>query len=238
VLVKSLEERKALELVPRLDVPIKVIIYLGTCIGACLASWSTARPERKREAGWSSPGMTFDLERANKKRRLGLNPTIPGAVAQGGPTVLDTRRRFRYYIPPDPEDLRNSKATKADDAEIPVHLWNDRLAYLVGALRLSEAQKRRLGFLGRCTHRYWIRRVREAWWTWWRENKSLLHLVEPKYWREIGRRGMAAVNYASLSSFWDWIWGPRLSSGVGSKSTNQKWPWVWPPVGWAPSPRR
>jgi hypothetical protein len=198
-------------------VPIKVIIYLGTCIGACLASWSTARLEGKREADTSAPGATNDLERGNKKRRLGLNPTLPGAVAPGGlagdprrPTTLDTRRHFRYYIPPVPEDLQNSKATKGDDAEIPVHLWNNCLAYLVGAVRLSEEQERRLGFLWRCTHHYWIRCVRESWWTWWRENKSLLGLVEPKHWWEIGRRGMAAVNYASLSSFWDWDWGSAV----------------------------
>jgi hypothetical protein len=113
VLVEALEERKASELVPRVDVPIKVIVYLGTCIGACLASWSTARPERKQEADLSVAGATHDLEQGNKKRRLGLNPSLPGAVAPGGlvgdprrPTVLATRRRFRYYVQSVPEHLQ------------------------------------------------------------------------------------------------------------------------------------
>jgi hypothetical protein len=133
VLVKSLEERKALELFPRLDVPIKVIVYMGTCIGACLASWPTTRPERKREAGSFAPGATDFLERANKKRGLGLSPTIPGAVAPGGlagdprqPAALDTRRHFRYYIPPDPEDLKKSKAITFGMTNWPT--WSARCA--------------------------------------------------------------------------------------------------------------
>jgi hypothetical protein len=152
------------------------------------------------------------------------------------PTTLGTREHFRYYVPPDLVDLRISKATKLDDAEIPVHLWDDQLVYMLGTVHLSEEQNWWLGFLCRCFYRYWIRQVHHSWWKWWYENKSLLRLIKPKHWREIDRRGMATVNHASLSTIWDWNWGPRSACGIGGESINWRWLWVWPLVGWAPSP--
>ena len=101
---------------------------------------------------------------------------------------------------------RNLKATKADDAAIPYHLWNDRILmrYDFGtALELKRAidalDKIRCGAL-----RYWKRTVAHDFWRWWLHHKRTM---DTKSQAASIEAGLCALRHSSLASWWDWDQG-------------------------------
>ena len=134
---------------------------------------------------------------------------------------------------PDPDEEceaePTAKATKSDDAEVPVKLWNDRVVEKLEEhwrdddrrtmikLNLTPKSEDRVRFdkfsdnLRNLAVRFWRKKVRKDFGIWYE-----LH-GKPDDDKEIWKAGMKAVKRAWWCTFWDW---PRGSSIFF---------WRWPP---------
>ncbi|KAL7570893.1 hypothetical protein ACA910_018953 [Epithemia clementina (nom. ined.)] len=100
------------------------------------------------------------------------------------------------------------KATKADDAEIPSHFWDERILVRGPLGRLSlEKFSFVVERLRKWLHRIWIRRVRTDFWGWWRWESSLRKVTGRDSHRPSLEAGLATLHHAELSSWWDWDQG-------------------------------
>ena len=121
------------------------------------------------------------------------------------------------------------KAVKTDDAKVPVHLWNDRIAN-----KLTEHQARsrssadpppkawdysnpkgravldQLGdaLRGGLLH-YWHRKLRTDFDVWFRHNATSELIGERKS-REVLKAGIASLRTAAKASWWDWDAGSAI----------------------------
>jgi len=105
------------------------------------------------------------------------------------------------------------KLAKEDGAEVPVFIWNDRVASALrasGAGGLEERHLRALGLLRRAAHRWWVKAIVSSWWAYWRSFKGRIRGAEPAHWREVGLAGALAVGHAAQSDFWDWLNGSGI----------------------------
>ena len=66
------------------------------------------------------------------------------------------------------EEDRNLKATKSDDAEIPYHLWNDRILSKFKPQAFSDVQEmiKALDSIRKGALRYWKRNIASDFWSW------------------------------------------------------------------------
>lgn len=209
-LVKKRGQEDLLRLETALRTPFKTIIFLGQALCRHVRDWPHSGrkgADKRRAREW-----TAEFQESATKRHKG---TQLGVVwyedTQGGrkgdprcPTWLDTKERYKYYVPPAVVDLSNVKAVKSDDADVPVYLWNDRLAYLLGQEHLTDFQVGKLAVLRRVVHRYWVRLVRRSWWDWWRAHGESVRVHQPEHYARIREAGVEAVEYAENSSFWKW----------------------------------
>ena len=122
-----------------------------------------------------------------------------------------------------------AKAVKDDDAKVPVHLWNDRIA---SKLTAHQARSRSLGGpppkawdyskpeerevldkLGETLRRgllhYWHRKLRTEFDVWFRESATSELIGERKS-RAVLKAGIAALRTASKASWWDWDAGSAI----------------------------
>jgi hypothetical protein len=98
---------------------------------------------------------------------------------------------------------RIQKATKDDDAEVPVHLWNDRI------LRLEWLGKRSscicaIEIMRKRMLAKWKSIVKNDWWNWWGKYKARCKEKGQEPSRKIGIAGAIAVGHAMEASWWDW----------------------------------
>ncbi|GKY95914.1 hypothetical protein MPSEU_000552000 [Mayamaea pseudoterrestris] len=100
---------------------------------------------------------------------------------------------------------RDAKATKADDAEVPRWLWNERLHLLdKGA---SEEEVKRIDqvlerFRGRL-HARWVRNLSRSFWRWVCVERTAGRFVP----RQAISAGLAAIGHALKSDWWEWKGG-------------------------------
>ena len=97
------------------------------------------------------------------------------------------------------EEDRNKKATKGDDAEVPIKLWDDRVR--AGLPYVLEDSKYTKGATGLRTLllKIWRRQVARSFWKW--------ILTEEVPADERGKNietGLIAISYAVKASWWDW----------------------------------
>jgi hypothetical protein len=123
--------------------------------------------------------------------------------------------RFRNYKPPSQPGA--AKAAKADDAAVPVYLWNDRVAFICGRRHLTAAELNAANVIRNAMHRRWVRSVSNSWWLWWGKWKGDIVQAEPLHWHHILAAGAEAVKHAGSSDFWTW----KRGSGPFF--------WRWPP---------
>ena len=133
----------------------------------------------------------------------------------------------------------SDKATKANDAEVPVHLWNERILEAVldacssmeketGAktgwdLASADGRKALLNLLlalRKGALWYWKRKLLRDFHQWWVKQKNRIATTEQ---REVHWAGRMAIERASYSSWWEWTKGPPSSSGDGQHTT-RRWP--------------
>ena len=148
---------------------------------------------------------TGDRNRPNLKKTSSSNKEKPGMKEWDEPSTLDDMDPSLIVELSDEikDEDRNLKATKADDAEIPYHLWNDRILAKFGVQSFTDTQRKikALASIRKGALIYWKRKVANDFWTWWRLHKKQLDGQEQKASLDAG---LSAMQHVSLSSWWDW----------------------------------
>ena len=101
--------------------------------------------------------------------------------------------------------IHNLKAARADDAEVPKWMWNDRIDNLLkGRVERTILDKALEIIREKFGHRIWVRRVVESFWSWRRgDSKHALEIASLE-------GGMDAMRQATCSSWWEWDQGSRI----------------------------
>ena len=129
----------------------------------------------------------------------------PGMIERGDPSALEDMDPS--MVVELTEEIRNEdrnlKATKSDDAEIPYHLWNDRILDRLEISTFEDVQRglQALDVIRQGALRYWRRLVSNDFWTWWRLHKKQMDANEQ---RASLDAGLCALQHVAKASWWDW----------------------------------
>jgi len=116
------------------------------------------------------------------------------------------------------EKARAATSAKADDAEVPVYLWNDRITKAFPAL--EDEEKVALGALDIIragTLGFWRRKVARDFRAWWKLELAEAKKMGKKADLRSLRKGTEALRYAAGASWWGWEAG------------SAPFFWRWPP---------
>ena len=140
----------------------------------------------------TSDTMPID-QRNTKCARIGPHPFEGNtATSKFGPKAPDV-------------DNHNLKAARADDADVPKWIWNDRIdAYLKGRVERGALDSALEVIREKLAHQWWVRSLVSSFWRW--RMGSSKHALENASLE--GR--MEAIRRAMLSSWWEWDQGSRL----------------------------
>eukprot|EP00978_Attheya_sp_CCMP212_P022756 scaffold68366_cov53-Attheya_sp.AAC.1 len=125
------------------------------------------------------------------------------------PKVVHNRTKDWYNEESNVEDdAKEKKATKSDDAAVPIELWNDRIVEKVFGIGVSEERKKTitksLDSIRKFGLYFWRRKVARDFRAWWikyaAEERS--HNREPR--RELLDAGIESLRYAAGASWWQW----------------------------------
>ena len=99
------------------------------------------------------------------------------------------------------------KATKADDAEVPFFLWNDRISN-EKSFEFCELPDTKiaehLDSIRKGALRFWKRKVARDFWSWWkRDCDARERRGEPPCHKSL-EAGLAAIDHAVDASWWNW----------------------------------
>ncbi|KAL7574419.1 hypothetical protein ACA910_015794 [Epithemia clementina (nom. ined.)] len=92
----------------------------------------------------------------------------------------------------DVQTTATEKAVKRDDAEVPEHLWNFRIALLLGTTELNQQQYRSANILRQAMLRWWKRNVLRSWGVWWRTHQASIRSSSSDDWTLLWERGVKA----------------------------------------------
>jgi hypothetical protein len=163
----------------------------------------------------------------NKRLRIGLSPREVndklGSLLDGDrqrKLTPEERKEFvellprleheifkDYILNAKAEAIHAEKAVKAENAEIPTFLWDDRIAFLRKQSHLSTLEVAASNVIRNALHRHWTKLVVRSWWEWWTQHQEHIKHVEPRYWKVIFQAGVCAVDQAKASSYWEWKGG-------------------------------
>jgi hypothetical protein len=202
---RSGEERR--RLAGRVATPVKVLAWVGTH----LAHWVLAGETGPAKAGREAPvrGSVGPPEAGRATLGEADDRGVPTRALCDSPHISPYRGLERVELHGDAA----VKLAKEDGAEVPVFIWNDRVASVLratGAGGLEEGHLRALGLLRRAAHCWWVRAVVSSWWAYWRCFKERIWLAEPAHWREVGTAGALTVSHAAQSDFWEWLNGSGI----------------------------
>jgi hypothetical protein len=125
------------------------------------------------------------------------------------PKVVHNRTKDWYNEESNVEDdAKEKKATKSDDAAVPIELWNDRIVEKLFGIDVSEERKKTitksLDSIRKFGLYFWRRKVARDFRAWWikyaAEERS--HNREPR--RELLDAGIESLRYAAGASWWQW----------------------------------
>ncbi|KAL7559153.1 hypothetical protein ACA910_010232 [Epithemia clementina (nom. ined.)] len=102
------------------------------------------------------------------------------------------------------------KAVERDDAEVPEHFWNFRIAFLLGTTELNQQQYRSAAVLRQVMLRRWKRNVLRSWGVWWPAHQAVICRSSSDDWALLWERGVEACDHALLATFWSWPRGSRI----------------------------
>ncbi|KAL7575180.1 hypothetical protein ACA910_018670 [Epithemia clementina (nom. ined.)] len=195
-----------------IETPVKVAASLGRCLRACLRVLDT--PGIKRHCDVEDPLSQSGQEIAGdegrecvgKKQRT-QDIAAPDEVLRYNPGYA---RMDGYTLRVDMEDTSTKSAVKHDHAEVPTHLWNDRVQYLLGIQNLSAVHLWAFDMMRAAMLRRWRRNVVTLWHDWWSTHSEAIKRNEPDWWKLVYHRGGTACAHARDAQFWAW---PR-GSGV------------------------
>ncbi|KAL7565772.1 hypothetical protein ACA910_010210 [Epithemia clementina (nom. ined.)] len=84
-------------------------------------------------------------------------------------------------------------AVKHDKAEVPTHLWDERVAYLLGLDLLQEVHHWAFRTVRTAMLRRWKRNVCRSWRDWWDAHGDYLKGSQPKSWALIHQQELRPV---------------------------------------------
>ncbi|KAL7556765.1 hypothetical protein ACA910_009418 [Epithemia clementina (nom. ined.)] len=160
--------------------PIKVADTLGQQIRRFVLRASSASPP-----GLLKHTACISLERANKRGRYSEGSVSFSQEGVGTLTAItwaqSTRMRFATFSLSnyDLESTAAEKAVKSDNAEVLMHLWNFRVAYLLGVDQLSQPQMNGVEVLRAAILRLWKRNILQSWSKWWKANYQNIRKYQP-----------------------------------------------------------
>ncbi|KAL7574689.1 hypothetical protein ACA910_003032 [Epithemia clementina (nom. ined.)] len=102
---------------------------------------------------------------------------------------------------------KSIKATKADDAEIPLFLWDDQVRRSLKRNLNDNEFSLLVRAFRKWLHRYWAQKVTREFWIWWRRERShsALNGEESGAWDL--EAGLCAIRHAHASTWGDWDQG-------------------------------
>ncbi|KAL7566075.1 hypothetical protein ACA910_009861 [Epithemia clementina (nom. ined.)] len=99
-------------------------------------------------------------------------------------------------------------AVKHDNAAVPEHLWNDRVAFLSDIDDLETRHTSAFALLQTAMLRRWQSKVYQSWFAWWNRYQEVLCRNFGKEMAQlIHDRGEQACYYARHADFWTWTKG-------------------------------
>eukprot|EP00978_Attheya_sp_CCMP212_P029827 scaffold107351_cov30-Attheya_sp.AAC.1 len=170
--------------------------------------------EAPRAKQQKSGEKTVELQPNSPAEQLRLHDSTSLDTIEKTPNIEKTHVRSKaWYVEDsgaaDEDEAKEKKATKADDAEVPVDLWDDRIVHRVFGVNVSLARKEEitncLNTIRKFALRFWRLKVARDFRTWWIDYAK----KEKKHGRVVPRRelldaGVEALRYAAGVSWWQW----------------------------------
>lgn len=151
-------------------------------------------PERGDRPGVPPPLEPLPIPAWDLRESL---PELPLASPAFNPTLVHIEEVERCKV-----------ATKSDDAEVPVQIWDDRIA-----LPSGPAKRHLLTLLRTCALAWWKRHTTVSFLTWFKlehgQPIDLTRILSHPLQRVDWEAGRDCVRRCSLSSWWDWEGGSR-----------------------------
>ncbi|KAL7565766.1 hypothetical protein ACA910_010205 [Epithemia clementina (nom. ined.)] len=116
--------------------PLKV----ASAIGQCLREWLHVLPSLGDKRAHNSESAT-NCEHTHATGRLKKKRRITDQNNDGISQSWLWDRMLGYVPPPEAEGTAVESAVKHDKATVPEHLWDNRVAFLLGATGLEGKQK-------------------------------------------------------------------------------------------------
>ncbi|KAL7576485.1 hypothetical protein ACA910_017989 [Epithemia clementina (nom. ined.)] len=110
----------------------------------------------------------------------------------------------RYTPPVYLISTATEKAVKHDKAAVPTHLWDARVAFLLGIMKPGFFHRRAFNLLQETMLRRWQQNVRRSWEVWWESHHFMVQETEPWWSSLIQARGREACLHADQATFWNW----------------------------------
>ena len=180
-----------------IGVPFKSRVQVARSILGWMNDRREANDQKERSDEMSEESLSDMGQGPRSQTRMTENCELFTSLdSEGGGSLNMEERR---------ED-GNLKATKADDAEIPTYLWDDRICSHFDMTSVSDRGRgiQALSVIRRVALKYWKRLVCSDFWGWWKSQRFRDDNDEKE--RTI-RAGLSALTHASQASWWDWDHG-------------------------------
>eukprot|EP00978_Attheya_sp_CCMP212_P008743 scaffold20529_cov53-Attheya_sp.AAC.4 len=165
-------------------------------------------PRAKRQ---KSGENTVELQLNSPAEQVRPHDSTASDTIEETPNIEKTHVRSKAWYVEDSgaaDEAKEKKATKADDAEVPVDLWDDRIVHRVFGVNVSLARKEEitngLNTIRKFALKFWRLKVARDFRTWWIDyaEKEKKHGRVPR--RELLDAGVEALRYAAGALWWQW----------------------------------
>ncbi|KAL7556817.1 hypothetical protein ACA910_002294 [Epithemia clementina (nom. ined.)] len=157
-----------------LTTPIKVVTALARVLEAFYQN-SMAQGDTnpaKQLVLWSQQDPTQNKRVRMCERESGTTTLL---VAPLQAWAWATQMGMREYAGQTTMDTTTSTATesavKHDKVDVPVHLWDNQIAFLLNLSKLTEAHRKAFNLLRQTMPRRWQRNMATSWKQWWLTNQ-------------------------------------------------------------------
>jgi hypothetical protein len=166
-------------------------------------------PRAKRS---KTAGTPIDLEATSLSGSGRLDAHIPTARPHVSASKPGAHVRAKdWYVEDLPAELASgeNKATKSDNARVPVELWDDRILEPLGEISESSRVEATEGLakIRRVSLRFWRRKVARDFYKWWSKYKLEQAQAGEPIDMDLLKAGTESLRYAADSSWWSWDQG-------------------------------
>ncbi|KAL7580679.1 hypothetical protein ACA910_002191 [Epithemia clementina (nom. ined.)] len=177
--------------------PVKIV----TAVARCIREFLITREHLLRgtvKRSWASTNLVSEVHPAHvpsivhtrtakraKKNTVGIEVKNASTESQAGEHIAWgelTRIRMQDYSIRDwlNKSTATESAVKCDDAEVPTHLWDYRIFFLLGESQLQTKHTRAFKTLRYAMWKRWRQNVLTSWKIWWEQQASKIRAVAGK----------------------------------------------------------